>query len=159
MLPLGGCLLATDKPDPGLDIPQAYEYGPKNPAVAEVAVPSLDWWHGFRSKELTELIEEARAANLDIAAAVAQIVQADAQARIAGAPLLAGRHPQRQRDALALLADAVERRQRAAAPNTICCRPRSAPATRSTSGARTARPCAPPRRTRSPAAITARWSA
>jgi NodT family efflux transporter outer membrane factor (OMF) lipoprotein len=90
MLPLGGCLLSADKPDPGLDIPQAYELGPKNPALAEAAVPPLDWWRGFRSKELTELIEEARTANLDIAVAVAQIVQADAQARIAGAPLLPG---------------------------------------------------------------------
>jgi NodT family efflux transporter outer membrane factor (OMF) lipoprotein len=88
MLPLGGCLLSGEKPDPGLDIPQAYDGGPKNPAVAEAAVPTLDWWRGFRSKELTEVIEEARAANLDIAAAVARIVQADAQARIAGAPLL-----------------------------------------------------------------------
>ena len=51
---------------------------------------TLDWWRGFRSKELTEVIEEARAANLDIAAAVAQIVQADAQSRVAGAPLLPG---------------------------------------------------------------------
>jgi multidrug efflux system outer membrane protein len=90
MLPLGGCLLSTNKPDPGLDIPLAYELGPKNPAPAEAAVPTLDWWRGFRSKELTELIEEARAANLDIAAAVAQIVQADAQSRVAGAPLLPG---------------------------------------------------------------------
>ena len=88
MLPLGGCLLSSDKPDPALDIPQAYERGPKNPALADAAVPSLDWWRGFHSKELTELIEEARAANLDIAAAIAQIVQADAQARVAGAPLL-----------------------------------------------------------------------
>ena len=88
MLPLGGCLLSGDKPDPGLDIPLAYDGGPKNPAVAEAAVPTLDWWRGFHSKELTEVIEEARAANLDIAAAVARIVQADAQARVAGAPLL-----------------------------------------------------------------------
>jgi multidrug efflux system outer membrane protein len=88
MLPLGGCLLTGDKPDPALDIPQAYDGGPKNPALAEAAVPTLDWWRGFRSKELTEVIEEARAANLDIAAAVARIVQADAQARVAGAPLL-----------------------------------------------------------------------
>ena len=88
MLPLGGCLLSGDKPDPALDIPQAYDGGPKNPALAEVAVPALDWWRGFRSKELTEVIEEARQANLDIAAAVARIVQADAQSRIAGAPLL-----------------------------------------------------------------------
>jgi len=90
MLPLAGCLLATDKPEPGLDIPSAYEYGPKKPEVAEAAVPPLDWWHSFRSKELTELIEEARTSNLDIAAAVAQIVQADAQSRVAGAPLLPG---------------------------------------------------------------------
>ncbi len=88
MLSLGGCLLSGDKPEPGLVIPQAYDGGPKNPALAEAAVPALDWWRGFRSKELTEVIEEARAANLDIAAAVARIVQADAQARVAGAPLL-----------------------------------------------------------------------
>src|ERR1700686_2057593 len=88
MLPLGGCLLTGDKPDPGLDIPLAYDHGPKNPEVAEAELPPLDWWRGFRSQELTEVIEEARAANLDIAAAVARIVQADAQARVAGAPLL-----------------------------------------------------------------------
>jgi outer membrane protein, multidrug efflux system len=88
MLPLGGCLLSGEKPDPALDIPQAYDGGPKNPALAEAAVPTLDWWRGFRSKELTEVIEETRQANLDIAAAVARIVQADAQARVAGAPLL-----------------------------------------------------------------------
>jgi NodT family efflux transporter outer membrane factor (OMF) lipoprotein len=87
-LPLGGCFLNGDKPDPALDIPNAYLAGPKNPAVAQAALPTLDWWRGFRSKELTEIIEEARAANLDIAAAVAQIEQADAQSRIAGAPLL-----------------------------------------------------------------------
>jgi len=87
MLSLGGCLL-TDKPEPGLDIPQAYDGGPRNPVAAEAALPPLDWWRGFRSRELTEIIEEARAANLDIAAAVARIVQADAQSRVAGAPLL-----------------------------------------------------------------------
>jgi NodT family efflux transporter outer membrane factor (OMF) lipoprotein len=87
-LPLGGCFLNGDKPDPALDIPNAYLAGPKNPAVAQAALPTLDWWRGFRSKELTEIIDEARAANLDIAVAVAQIEQADAQSRIAGAPLL-----------------------------------------------------------------------
>ncbi|MEP7030768.1 MAG: efflux transporter outer membrane subunit [Pseudolabrys sp.] len=86
-LPLCGCLL-TDKPEPGLDIPQAYDGGPKNPVVAEAALPPLDWWRGFRSRELTDIIEETRAANLDIAAAIARIVQADAQSRVAGAALL-----------------------------------------------------------------------
>lgn len=87
MLTLGGCLLA-DKPEPALDIPQTYDGGSRNPRIAEAALPPLDWWRGFRSRELTEIIEQAREANLDIAAAIARIVQADAQARIAGASLL-----------------------------------------------------------------------
>ena len=87
-LPLGGCLLSSDKPEPALDIPQFYSAGPKNPKAAEAALPPLDWWRSFRSRELTEIIAEAREANLDIAAAIARIVQADANARIAGAPLL-----------------------------------------------------------------------
>ncbi len=52
------------------------------------APPTLDWWRGFRSTELTALMEEAQKVNLDIAAAVARFIQADAQARVAGAPLL-----------------------------------------------------------------------
>src|SRR5207344_1392968 len=86
--PLGGCLLTGDRPEPGLDIPAAYSAGPRNPVAAEAAVPPLDWWRAFRSRELTEIIEAAREGNLDIAAAVARIVQADANARIAGAALL-----------------------------------------------------------------------
>jgi multidrug efflux system outer membrane protein len=88
MLPLGGCLLNGDKPEPGLDVPPTYSHGPQNPSAAEAALPKLDWWRGFRSRELTEIIEDARVANLDIAAAVARIVQADAQARITGAAIL-----------------------------------------------------------------------
>ncbi len=52
------------------------------------APPTLDWWGGFRSPELTALMEEAQRVNLDIAAAAARVVQADAQARVAGAALL-----------------------------------------------------------------------
>jgi len=87
-VPLGGCLLTGSKPEPGLDIPSAYRDGPRNPAAAESAMPPLDWWRSFRARELTALIEEARVSNLDIAVAISQIVQADAQARIAGAALL-----------------------------------------------------------------------
>ena len=43
-LPVGGCLLTGEPPEPGLDIPQGYNYGPRNPKVAEAAVPPLDWW-------------------------------------------------------------------------------------------------------------------
>ena len=52
------------------------------------APPTLDWWRGFRARELTTLMEEAQTVNLDIAAATARFIQADAQARIAGAALL-----------------------------------------------------------------------
>jgi NodT family efflux transporter outer membrane factor (OMF) lipoprotein len=48
----------------------------------------LDWWRGFRSGELTTLMEAAQTYNLDIAVAIAQIVQADAQVGVSGAPLL-----------------------------------------------------------------------
>jgi hypothetical protein len=58
-------------------VPQSYRYTHGAP---EAAPPALDWWHGFRSAELTSLMEEAQAANLDIAVAIAQILQADAPA-------------------------------------------------------------------------------
>jgi outer membrane protein, multidrug efflux system len=81
---LSGCLDLI-KPDLAIDIPGSYR-APHGPA--EAATPTLDWWRSFRSRELTGLMEEAVAANLDIAVAIAQISQADAQVRIAGAPLL-----------------------------------------------------------------------
>jgi len=80
--------LNGDKPDPALDIPQAYSAGPRDPKAAEARMPPNDWWRSFRSRELTEIVEVARESNLDIAAAVARIVQADAQSRITGAALL-----------------------------------------------------------------------
>jgi outer membrane protein, multidrug efflux system len=80
-----GCLLTKDLPDPALDIPQGYKAARlTNPD----APPTLDWWRGFRSAELTTLMEEAQTVNLDVAAATARFIQADAQARIAGAALL-----------------------------------------------------------------------
>lgn len=85
VLALTGCSLVTPQPDIALDIPRAYRATPRDP---KAAVPPLEWWRGFRSKELTALVEEADVGNLDIAAAVARIVQADAQARITGAALL-----------------------------------------------------------------------
>jgi NodT family efflux transporter outer membrane factor (OMF) lipoprotein len=80
-----GCVLTQDVPDPALDIPNAYKAAR---TAASDAPPTLDWWRGFRSRELTDLMEEAQTVNLDIAAAVARFRQADAQAREAGAALL-----------------------------------------------------------------------
>ncbi|MFH0300021.1 efflux transporter outer membrane subunit [Bradyrhizobium sp. 31Argb] len=81
-----GCILTKDLPDPALDIPGGYKAARQT--KASDAPPTLDWWRGFRSTELTTLMEEAQRVNLDIAAAVARFKQADAQARIAGAALL-----------------------------------------------------------------------
>jgi outer membrane protein, multidrug efflux system len=86
LLPLlGACVLTQDRLDPALEVPRAYRaaHGPPNGAP-----PPLDWWQTFRSTELTDLMQQANAANFSIAAAVARIVEADAQARIAGAALL-----------------------------------------------------------------------
>jgi NodT family efflux transporter outer membrane factor (OMF) lipoprotein len=82
-----GCLLTKDLPDPALDVPEGYKAAAR-PSKAMDAPPTLDWWRGFRSRELTVLMEEAQTANLDIAAATARFKQADAQARITGAALL-----------------------------------------------------------------------
>lgn len=79
----GACVLTQDLPDPAPDVPAQYKYAGKPDAR-----PTLDWWRGFRSAELTQLMEEAQTVNLDIAAAVSRIVEADAQARQAGAALL-----------------------------------------------------------------------
>jgi multidrug efflux system outer membrane protein len=81
---LSGCSLESEKPDLALDTPGKYRTAH---GAAEAAVPKLDWWRGFHSRELVGLIEDAQAHNFDIAVAVAQIQQADAQVRIADAPL------------------------------------------------------------------------
>jgi multidrug efflux system outer membrane protein len=82
---LAGCDVGHDYQRPGLDIPAAYR---ATPDTAASAWPTADWWSGFHSADLNALIEAARTHNFDIAAAVARVRQADAQVRIAGAPLL-----------------------------------------------------------------------
>ncbi|HXY96996.1 MAG TPA: efflux transporter outer membrane subunit [Steroidobacteraceae bacterium] len=50
--------------------------------------PSADWWRGFNSAELDAFITQAESANDDLKAAIARVEQADAQRRVALAPLL-----------------------------------------------------------------------
>ena len=84
---LSGCILTTDTLPTGavVDVPPKYREAGGKP---HAALPAPDWWRGFRSRELTLFVERAYLDNLDIAAAVARIEQADANTRIAGAPLL-----------------------------------------------------------------------
>ena len=83
---LSGCIIGTERPALNLEVPANYRAAPKG--GADAAVPIVDWWRGFRSAELTTLMDAAQVHNLDIAVAIAQIVQADAQVGVSGAPLL-----------------------------------------------------------------------
>ena len=85
LLVLGGCTLGPAYRAPDLDIPPAYR---ATPASASEAWPAAQWWRGFGSPELDQLIADAQGGNFDIQAAVARVRQADAQLRLAGASLL-----------------------------------------------------------------------
>jgi NodT family efflux transporter outer membrane factor (OMF) lipoprotein len=61
---------------------------PASDAASVSVWPAADWWHGFGSAKLDELIAEAQRNNDDLAGAIARVQEADAQARIAGAALL-----------------------------------------------------------------------
>lgn len=83
LLVLAGC--ASDPADRSLTfaVPHRYSAPP-----GSMIAPAIDrWWARFGSAELTRLIAAAESGNRDIAAAVARLAQADAQARIAGAAL------------------------------------------------------------------------
>ncbi len=86
-LGLSGCILGSERPDLNLDMPATYREAPRS-QQPDAAVPAVDWWRGFRSRELTALMQAAQIYNLDIAVAIAQIIQADAQVGVSGAPLL-----------------------------------------------------------------------
>ena len=103
---LSGCILGSERPELNLDMSATYRAARRGDADA--AVPILGWWRGFRSSELTALMEAAQIYNLDIAVAMAQIVQADAQVGVSGAPLLP-----------TLTGDASAERQRQSSANTI----------------------------------------
>ncbi|MDH3239597.1 MAG: efflux transporter outer membrane subunit [Alphaproteobacteria bacterium] len=88
LLGLAACVQVEDGAPPALGgevVPAAWAA----PAGAGPAVwPRPGWWREFGSQELDGLIIAARAANPDLAAAAARVAQAQARARIAGAPLL-----------------------------------------------------------------------
>lgn len=80
-----GCI--STPPPVGLtphDVPGQFEM--KAPANSQVW-PSIDWWQGFGSGELTQMEQEAQANNLDIVQAAARVLQAEAQHGIARSAL------------------------------------------------------------------------
>jgi outer membrane protein, multidrug efflux system len=81
---LAACGVGPAYRRPDIPLPAAWQEGQGAPAVW----PETDWWHGFASPQLDQLISDAQKNNDDLAAAMARVREADAQARIAGAPLL-----------------------------------------------------------------------
>jgi NodT family efflux transporter outer membrane factor (OMF) lipoprotein len=61
--------------------------GWSEPATADAAAVSADWWQRFGSAELQTLADEALAGSPDLAIAVERVRQAEAQVRVAGASL------------------------------------------------------------------------
>jgi NodT family efflux transporter outer membrane factor (OMF) lipoprotein len=69
------------------DVPPPAQW--RTPAAATAPEwPPADWWREFHSDDLNLYIAQAQRANDDLRAAIARVHQADAQRRIAGAPLL-----------------------------------------------------------------------
>lgn len=90
VLVLGGCATQVKiDPLPDVQVPDKWGDGANaGTARAEQLWPDSDWWKQFGSKELTGLVDEGQQNNFEIAAAFSRVKQAEAQARIAGAPLL-----------------------------------------------------------------------
>ena len=82
---LGGCDLGPDYKRPETETPGGWR---ERDSADNVAWPAADWWQAFGSAELNGMMTTAQQANADLGAAIARVKQADAQARIAGAPLL-----------------------------------------------------------------------
>ncbi|HEX9702758.1 MAG TPA: efflux transporter outer membrane subunit [Rhodospirillales bacterium] len=84
---LAACSMIPDYQRPAVETPAAWAEpaadGPKDTA----AWPVSDWWRGFGSPVLDGLIAAARTNNANIGQAAARVLQAEAQAKIAGADL------------------------------------------------------------------------
>jgi len=84
-LATAGCI--STPPPAGLtpaDVPAQFES--KAPAGSQVW-PSADWWQNFGSSELTQFEQTGQTENLDIVAAAARVLQAQAQAGITSSQL------------------------------------------------------------------------
>ncbi|MGK7870317.1 efflux transporter outer membrane subunit [Falsiroseomonas sp. E2-1-a20] len=83
-----GCAARIDPAASGLRIPGFFRAANASPAPTAMRWPDAAWWQGFGTPQLDALMRAAMAENLDIAAAVARLRQADAEVRISGAALL-----------------------------------------------------------------------
>ena len=87
LLSAAGCAhkIPLAEPPPAVEMPAGWTLGGKS---GNQEWPDNDWWQRFGSTELTQLVDQGQQSNLEIAAALTRVRQAEAEARIAGAPLL-----------------------------------------------------------------------
>ena len=78
---LGGCSRAVSEFDIPIDMPDAFS------ATGNAPLPA-QWWRAFRDEQLDALVAESLADNFDLRVAWDRLVQAEAAARKADAPLL-----------------------------------------------------------------------
>ncbi|MBI1330564.1 MAG: efflux transporter outer membrane subunit [Alphaproteobacteria bacterium] len=79
-----GCVTAPPKALTPQQIPTTFTA----PAAKDADIwPKAEWWKGFGNDEMTQMIAAARESNLDIAAAAARVLQAEAQSGIADSAL------------------------------------------------------------------------
>jgi outer membrane protein, multidrug efflux system len=83
-----GCSVGPAYKRPDIPPPTQWHESAAATAAPASVWPESEWWHGFGSARLDELIAEAERSNDDLAGAIARVQEADAQARIAGAALL-----------------------------------------------------------------------
>ena len=83
ILALTACAAGEDYHRPDLDVPASFSATAEDGPAA-----GSDWWAGFSSPGLNQVMAEAAGGNLDLKAAVARIRQADATLRVSGAQLL-----------------------------------------------------------------------
>ena len=84
---LAGCAhtVPVEQPVPTMDLPAGWSQA-ATPSGQEW--PDAQWWQHFGSAELSQLVSQGQASNLELAAALSRVRQAESQARIAGVSLL-----------------------------------------------------------------------
>lgn len=85
LISLAGCSVGPAYRRPQAPVPAAWT---ATAAAQSQTWPSGEWWRSFGSATLDDYIAQALKGSDDIAAAVARVREADAQARVAGAALL-----------------------------------------------------------------------
>ncbi|HEY4635270.1 MAG TPA: hypothetical protein VIG92_01810, partial [Rhodospirillales bacterium] len=88
---LGACSMVPEYSRPMVPTPAGWAEPVAEPtaevrpgARPETPWPSLDWWQGFDSPALAVLVVAAERNNTNIGQAAARVLQAEAQAKIAG---------------------------------------------------------------------------